>query len=150
MTAPKAGYKGAVYIGAQKIGGGTTWAYSGETRNMQDIDEFEDEHIMAIPMQISGGEVTITGNLLMGDAGQVLLESKLADGSPTGRIEDLKLYVDKAANTYFTPDPAVTLTVDDIPSHAVVTAAKVIGDDKSGVGNFSATLRICGTLKRVP
>ncbi len=146
MTAPKAGYKGAVYIGAQKIGGSTTWAYDGETRNMQDIDEFEDEHIMALPLQITGGNVTITGNLKMGDAGQVLLETKLADGS---QITDLKLYVSKTDNTYFTPDPAVKLTVDDIPSHAIVTAAKAIGDDKSGIGNFSVTLRIMGALKRV-
>ena len=146
MTAPKAGYKGAVYIGAQKIGGSTTWAYSGETRNMQDIDEFEDEHIMALPMQIVGGEVTITGNLKMGDAGQILLETRLADAA---QITDLKLYVDKASNKYFTPDPAVTLTVDAVPSHAIVTSAKAIGDDKSGIGNFSVTLRICGALKRV-
>ena len=146
MTAPKAGYKGGVYIGAQKIGGSTTWAYSGETRNMQDIDEFEDEHIMALPMQIVGGEVTITGNLKMGDAGQILLETRLADAA---QITDLKLYVDKAGNKYFTPDPAVTLTVDAVPSHAIVTSAKTIGDDKSGIGNFSVTLRICGALKRV-
>lgn len=146
MPAPKAGYKGAVYIGAQKIGGSTTWAYDGETRNMQDIDEFGDEHIMALPLQIVGGNVTITGNLKMGDAGQVLLETRLADAA---QITDLKLYIDKVANTYFTPDPAVTLTVDNIPSHAIVTTAKAIGDDKSGIGNFSVTLRINGALKRV-
>lgn len=146
MTAPKAGYKGAVYIGAQKIGGSTTWSYDGETRNMQDIDEFEDEHIMAIPMQIAGGIVTISGNFLMADAGQVLLETRLADGA---QITDLKLYTDKSTNNYFTPDPAVVLTVDDVPSHAIVTTARVIGDEKSGIGTFSATLRICGALKRV-
>lgn len=149
MAAPKAGYKGAVYIGAQKVGGGTTWAYSGETRETQEIDEFEDEHVMAIPLQIKGGDVTISGNLLMGDAGQILLETKLADNTPAGRITDLKLYVDKSANTYFTPDPAVLLTVDNIPSHAIVTAAKTWGADKSNVINFSATLKINGALKRV-
>jgi len=146
MTAPKAGYKGAVYIGAQKIGGATIWGYDGETRNMQDIDEFEDEHVMALPMQIAGGNVTVTGNLKMGDAGQILLETRLADGA---QITDLKLYVDKSLNKYFTPDPAILLTVDNIPSHAIVTQAKAIGDDKSGIGNFSCTLRICGALKRV-
>ncbi len=146
MTAPKAGYKGGVYIGAQKIGGSTTWAYDGETRQMQAIDEFEDEHIMALPMQIIGGNVTISGNLKMGDAGQVLLETRLADGA---QITDLKLYVDKAANKYYTPDPAVLMTGDNVPSHAIVITAKAIGDDKSGIATFSATLTINGALKRV-
>lgn len=146
MGVPKAGYKGAVYLDTTKIGGATTWAYDGETRNMQDVDEFEDQHIMSLPLQIVGGNVTITGNCLMGDAGQVLLESRLADGA---QIADLKLYLDKVANTYFTLDPAVTMTADSIPSHAIVTTAKVIGDDKSGVATFSATLKINGALKRV-
>lgn len=146
MTAPKAGYKGAVYLGTTKIGGSVTWAYDGETRNMQDVDEFEDQHIMSLPLQIVGGSVTITGNCLMDDAGQALLETRLADGA---QITDLKLYVDKALNTYFTPDPAITMTADSIPSHAIVTTARAIGDDKSGVATFSATLKINGALKRV-
>lgn len=146
MAAPKAGYKGDVCIGAQKIGGSTTWSYDGETRQMQPIDEFEDEHIMEIPTQIVGGNVTITGNLKMGDAGQVLLETRLADGA---QITDLKLYIDKAANKYYTPDPTVLMTGDNVPSHAIVTTAKAIGDDKSGIGTFSATLKINGALKQV-
>lgn len=146
MTA-KAGYKGAAYIGAQKIGGATTWAYDGETRNMQDVDEFEDEDVLAIPLQIVGGNVTLSGNCLIADAGQVLLETKFADKS---EITDLKLYTSKTDNQYFTPDPAITMGVDNTPSHAVVTAVRAVGDDKSGVATFSVTLKINGRLKRVP
>jgi len=144
MTAPKAGYKGAVYIGAQKIGGGTSWGYSGETRNMADIDEFGDENIFQEPLQIAGGDVSISGHLKMADVGQILLETRLADAA---EITDLKLYIDKTGNKYFTPDPAITS--DGIASHCIVTAAKVVGDEKSGIGTFSATLHVNGTLKRV-
>jgi len=146
MPAPKAGWKGAVYIGAQKIGGATAWSFDGKSRQMQAIDEFEDEHIMEIPLQIIGGSVTITGQLKMGDAGQVLLESRLSDGA---QITDLKLYVDKASNKYYTPDPAILMTVDNVPSHAIVTTAGVGGVDKNGIGTFSATLKINGELKIV-
>lgn len=144
MTAPKAGYKGAVYIGAQKVGGSTNWSYSGETRNMQDVDEFEEEDILSMPLQITGGEITIAGNCLMGDAGQVLLETKFADKS---EITDLKLYISKADNTYYTPDPAIFMGTT--PSHCIVTSVRAVGDDKSGVGSFSATLKVNGRLKRV-
>lgn len=144
MSAPKAGYKGAVYVGAQKIGGSTNWTYDGETRNMQDIDEFEDEDVNSLPLQITGGNVVITGNLKMGDAGQVLLETNFASGVS---ITDLKLYVSKTDNTYFTPDSAILM--NSVPSHAIVTAVRAVGDEKSGIGTFSATLKINGRLKRV-
>lgn len=147
MASPKAGWKGAVYIGAQKIGGSTTWAYDGETRNMQDIDEFEDEDINSLPLQIVGGNVTISGNCLIADTGQVLLETKFADKS---EITDLKLYTSKTDNQYLTPDPAITMGVDSTASHAIVTAVRAVGDDKSGVATFSVTLKINGRLKRVP
>lgn len=144
MTAPKAGYKGAVYIGAQKIGGSTVWSYSGETRNMQDIDEFEDEDINSLPLQIMGGEVAISGNLKIGDAGQVALET--AFGGKTS-LTDLKLYVDKSTTSYFTPDAAVLM--NGIPSHCIVTSVRAVGDDKSGIATFSVTLKVNGRLKRV-
>ena len=56
MTPPHAGYKGAIYLGAVKVSGMATWTYSGETRNMSDIDEFEDEIVKQLPLQIVGGD----------------------------------------------------------------------------------------------
>ena len=78
----KAGYKGAVWYGTDyKIGSGT-WTYSGETRNMQDKDEFQDEIIKQLPLQIVGGDITITGNYLVdSDAGQKQLKIDFGDGS---------------------------------------------------------------------
>ena len=142
MTAPKAGYKGAVYIGALKVGGSTTWAYSGSVRNMQPTDEFEDEIVADIPLQIVGGEVTITGSYLLdSDAGQQLLKANFKSGV---QITDLRLYTSKADAIYLMPDETT------IPaSYATVTNADNVGDDKSGVGTFTATLKISGELKQV-
>lgn len=144
MTAPIAGYKGDIYIGAQKIGGGTAYSYNGETRNMGDIDSFGSEHVFQLPLQLVGGNVSINGHLKMGDAGQILLESYLKNATP---ITDLKLYINKAANTYWTPDASVM--ADGVASHCIITNAKSIGDERSGIATFSATLKVNGELKRV-
>lgn len=145
MSVPKAGWKGAAYLGAQKIGAATAWSYDGENMEMIEVPEFESEDVLSIPGQIKGGNVTISGSCLIGDAGQVLLETKFADKS---QITDLKLYISKVDNTYYTPDPAILM--GDVPSHAIVSAVRAIGNDPSGVATFSATLKINGRLKRVP
>jgi hypothetical protein len=138
MSSPKAGYKGAIYIGAVKIGGATTWSYSGETRNMQDIDEFEDEIVKQLPLQIVGGDITVSGNYLVDtDAGQKLLKT---DFDAATEITDIKLYTDKTNAIYMTPKAG---------SHVIVTNVNNVGDDKSGVGTFSATLHVNGELEQV-
>ena len=138
MSTPKAGYKGAVYLGAVKVGGSTTWSYSGETRNMQDIDEFEDEVITQVPLQIVGGDIEISGNYLLdSDAGQKLL---VTDFDAATEIDDIKLYTDKTNDIYMTPTDG---------SHCIVTKCKAVGDDKSGVGTFSATLHVNGQLEQI-
>jgi len=136
--APKAGYKGAVYIGAVKIGGSTTWAYTGETRKMQDIDEFTEENVVQLPLQIVGGDITITGNYLLDtDEGQKLLKIRFDGATP---ITDLKLYTDKVLGTiYMTPKAG---------SHCIVTNVQNVGDDKSGVGTFTCTIHVNGTLEQ--
>lgn len=134
----KAGYKGAVYIGAQKIGGSTTWTYTGETRNMQDIDEFEEENVVQLPLQIVGGDITIMGNYLLDiDAGQKLLKT---DFDSATKITDIKLYTDKVVGTIFLTPKA--------GSHCIVTNVNNVGDDKSGVGTFSCTLHVNGMLEQ--
>lgn len=138
----KAGYKGAVYIGAVKIGGTTTWNYSGSTRNMQAIDQFQDEVITHLPLQIEGGDITITGNYLMHeDAGQQLLRTNFESGA---EITDVKLYTSKADNIYLTSDGASTPS-----SYVTVVNYDNVGDDKSGVGTFTCTLKVSGRLKPV-
>lgn len=137
MTA-KAGYKGAVWYGTDyKIGSGT-WTYSGDTRNMQDIDEFQDEIVKQLPLQIVGGDITITGNYLVdSDAGQKQLK---IDFDAATEITNLRLYTDKTNAIYMTPKAG---------SHIIVTNVNNVGNDKSGVGTFSATLHVNGTLEQV-
>jgi len=139
---PKAGYKGAVYLGTVKIGGGTTWAYGGNVRNMQAVDEFEEDVIVDLPLQIVGGEVTITGNYLIdNDAGQQLLAEKFDSGA---QVTDLKLYLSKVDNYYLTPK-ATSVP----PSYATVINYSAISHDKSGIGTFTATLKISGVLETI-
>lgn len=141
----KAGYKGRVYINDKPVGGIATWAYSGSTRAMLPIDQFGDEVITDIPGQITGGDVTITGNyLLAGDEGQQELAARFADGA---QITNLKLYTDYIGNggdVYRTPDTDTTPA-----SYATVTNYDNVGDDKSGIGTFTATLHISGCLKQM-
>lgn len=139
---PKAGYKGAVYIGGTKIGGSTTWTYGGETRNMQDVDVFENENVLQIPLQIVGGDITISGNYLLDtDDGQKLLKTHFDSGF---QIENIKLYTDKVLGTIFLTPSATGLNGGQ--SHVIVTNVNNVGDDKSGVGTFTCTLHVNGSL----
>ncbi len=138
----KAGYRGAIYIGAVKIGGSTTWGYSGSTRNMQPVDALGDEVIVDIPLQIVGGDITITGNYLMfEDAGQQLLKTRFDAG--TG-MADVKLYTSKTDDHYLTPDDST-----DPTSYVTITNYDNVADDKSGVGTFTCTMKVSGKMKPV-
>ncbi len=144
MTIPKAGYKGNVSYGddSPKIGSGN-WTYSGETRNMQDIDQFTDEVVAQLPLQIVGGDITITGNYLVdSDAGQKKLKVDFDAATP---IVNLRLYTDKDNGVYMTPSAG---GLNGGQSHVIVTNVNNVGDDKSGVGTFSATLHVNGTLEQ--
>lgn len=134
----KAGYKGAVYFGATKISGLANWAYDGETRNMQDIDQFEDAIVKQLPLQLVGGTITITGNYLVdSDEGQKLLKTYLDSAEER---TDIRLYTDKDNSIYMTPKAG---------SCVIVTNANSVGDDKSAVGTFSATLKVNGELEQI-
>jgi len=140
--AVKSGYKGAVYIGAVKIGGSTTWGYSGSTRTMLPDDEFGDEIITHIPGQIEGGEITITGNYLMfEDTGQQLLKTRFDAG--TG-MTDVKLYISKTDDHYMTPDDSTTPA-----SFFTISNYVNVSDDKSGVGTFTCTMKVSGKMKPI-
>jgi hypothetical protein len=139
---PKAAYKGKVKIGSTVIAGSATWANSGAVRTMIPADEFGDEIITDIPGQITGGEVTITGNFLGDtDAGQQLLDTRFRDGA---QVTDLKVFISETDNIYFTPDDTTTPA-----SFATVTNHYAVTHDKSGVGTFSCTIKISGMLKLV-
>jgi len=141
MTVPKAGYKGDVYIGAVKIAA-ATWTSTGGERQMQAVDEFSDEIITDLPLQIRGGTITITGHYKMDtDVGQKLIATRFAAGA---QITDLKLYTDQVSGIYLTPDDTTTPV-----SFATVTNCRNVGDDKSGIGTFTATLLMSGVLKQV-
>lgn len=139
---PKAGYKGDIYIGAVRIAGGATWSNSGSVRTMTPTDEFGDEIVSDIPLQITGGEVTITGSYLMSqDAGQQLLKTRFDSGE---QITDLKLYISKADNIYLTPDDTTSPA-----SYVTVTNYDNITHDKSGIGTFTCTFKVSGKLKPI-
>lgn len=138
----KAGYKGKVKIGAVVIGGSTTWNYSGDVRNMLPKDEFGHEIITHIPGQIEGGDISIAGNYLMDeDTGQQLLKTRFDAGT---QITDITLFLSLADNYYMTPDNTTTPA-----SYATVTNYNAVGNDKSGVGTFTCTLKVSGVLKTV-
>jgi hypothetical protein len=136
-TKPKPGYRGGVYLGATKVAM-ATWNYSGETRNMQDVDEFEDETVVQLPLQRVGGDIEISGNYLLAeDAGQKLLQTYFDAAT---EITDIRLYTDKTNSIYLTPKSG---------SHCIVTKCNNVTNDKSGTGTLSATLHVNGELEQV-
>lgn len=137
---PKAGYKGRVLIGAVVIAGSATWSYGGSVRTMLPTDEFADEIVTDIPGQITGGEVTVTGNYLQSqDAGQQLLKTRFDSGDP---ITDLKLYISETDGIYLEPDSTTTPA-----SYTTVTNYDAVTHDKSGIGTFTCTMKVSGKLK---
>jgi len=140
MTTTRAGYKGRVKIGAVTIAGSATWAYGGSVRAMEDDSEFGDEHKTFVPLQIEGGEITITGNcLLLDDAGQQLLKTRFNAGS---QITDLKLYIDESDSKYYEPDPTTTPA-----SYVTVTKYDDVSHPKAGIMTFTATLKVSGKMR---
>jgi hypothetical protein len=111
---------------------------------MQDIDQFEDEIIEQLPMQIAGGDITISGNYLLDqDAGQKQLKIDFDAGT---EITNLRLYTDKDGSIYMTPSAT---GLNGGQSHVIVTNVNNVGDEKSGVGTISATLHVNGTLEQI-
>lgn len=136
---PKAGYKGAVLIGAVQIAGSATWGYGGSERTMLPTDEFGDEIVSHIPGQITGGVVTVTGSYLMSqDAGQQLLKTRFDSGD---QITDLKLFFSETDDIYLTPDNSTSP-----PSYATVINYDAVDHDKSGIGTFTCTFQISGKM----
>lgn len=136
----KKGYKGKVKIGSTVIGGCVEWSVTGATRTMEDDSEFGDEYQTFVPVQVVGGDITISGNYLQDeDVGQQLLMTKFKSGDA---ITDLKLYLDLDGDLYLTPDstttPASYVTVSKEPDYTL---------GKNGIGKFSVTFKVSGILK---
>ncbi|KKN40053.1 hypothetical protein LCGC14_0737160 [marine sediment metagenome] len=138
MTVPKAGYLAAAYYGAVKISGIGSWTYGGETRNMGDIDEFLDEEVKGIPLQIVGGDIIVTGHYkLDSDAGQQLLDTAFKAGTA---ITTLKLYSDYVNGIYMQVVAGGYVTVTNVNN---------LGVDKAGVGTYSVTLHVSGQMEQI-
>lgn len=136
----KAGYKGKVKIGNTTISGMATWTYSGSTRPVEDDSEFGDAHQTFIPMQIAGGDVTISGNFLMDeDAGQQLLRTYFIAGT---EITNLKLYINETSDVYYTLDSTLTPA-----SFATITKLDDVNHSKAALMSFSCAFKISGMLK---
>lgn len=140
----KAGYKGDVWYGTDyKIGSGT-WAWDGGTRNMQAIDQFQDQDIQELPLQRTGGIITISGNYLLAeDTGQKQIA---IDFLAATEISNLRLYTDKTNAIYLTPSAT---GLNGGQSHCIVTNHSNVGNDKSGVGTWSCTLKVNGSMEQV-
>jgi len=143
MTVPKAGYKGAVYFGAVKIAS-ATWTHAGGERQMQAVDEFSDEIILDIPLQIVGGVVTITGHYKMdSDDGQKLAKTRFLTGE---KVTDLKLYTDYTSTPKVYLTPGTDFKGTGVDSYCTITNCLNVGDDKSGIGTITITMKVSGVL----
>lgn len=133
----KAGYKGRVYIGTVKIGGIVSWTYGGETRMMVDADEFGDEDVVQLPTQKFGGEINISGHYrLDSDEGQKLIKTLFDAATLIGNI---RLFTDYSNSIYLAPSAG---------SHVVCTNCTNVGDEKSGIGTYSATFKVNGSMSQ--
>lgn len=142
MSRAQAGYKGELYINNVKIGGTVNWNWTGAVRETVDDSALNQEIKTYTPLQIEGGEVTLSGNYLGDeDAGQQLLKS-LFDAAT--EVTNLKLYTNKTRDKYFLPD-----STTQPASFVTVTKHSEIALDKSGLITFSATLKVSGVLKEV-
>lgn len=139
--AAKPGYKGRCKFGATAIAGMVTWTYTGESRAVEDDSEFGDTIKTFIPLQIEGGEVTLTGNFLADtDAGQQALRTYFVAGT---EITDLRLYINEIGVLYFTPDSTTTPA-----SFATITKVQDMAlNSKSGLMTITCTMKISGMLK---
>ncbi len=136
-AAVKAGKFASAYLGAVKISGIGNWTSSGKIRNMGDIDEFNDEIVKQIPLQIVGGDITLTGHYLLDtDAGQKAIDTAFDAGT---EITDLKLYTDF--------DNGIYLGIK-AGGYATVTNTNNVGVDKAGVGTFTCTFHLSGVLEQ--
>jgi len=135
----KAGYKGPVYIGDVKVAGLVTWTYSGETRNMHDIDELDptEDYIKQKALRKVGGDIAGNGNYLVdSDPGQKLLKTYFDNGANC----DLRLYTDYDNGIYQRVKSG---------GEIIITNVNNIGVDASGVGSFSFTGHVNGELEQV-
>ena len=142
MSRAQAGYKGELWMNNVKIGGTVSWNHSGQVRDMAEDSPLNQEIKTYTPLQIDGGEVTLSGNYLGDeDAGQHLLKT-LFDAAT--EVTNLKLYTNKTGNAYFLPDSTTTP-----PSFVTVTKHSEVALDKSGLISFAATLKVSGKLKEI-
>lgn len=138
--ATKRGYKGKVKIGSTTIGGITEWSLTGATRTLEDDSVLGDEYQTFQPLQVVGGEVTLTGFYLEDeDEGQQLLRTYFKAGT---EITNLKLYFDLSGDVYLTPDDTTSPT-----SYVTVSKEPDITHNKNGLGSYSVTLKVSGLLK---
>jgi len=136
----KRGYKGKVKIGSTVIGGITEWSLTGGVRTMEDDSELGDEYQTFQPLQVVGGEVTLTGFYLEDeDVGQQLLRTCFKNGT---EITDLKVYFDLNGDIYLTPDATTTPA-----SYVTVSKEPDVTLNKNGIGSYSVTLKVSGILK---
>lgn len=137
------GYKGKILKGSTQILGMAEWNYSGETRKTEASQLFNYQYEVQTPTTIEGGEITISGDYLMGDPGLELIEEAFANGT---ELTDLKLYIDD--DNYFIPDPNTTLYDGTAqPSHVIITKSpNSVRHAASGIARTEFTAKVSGRL----
>jgi len=137
------GYKGKILKGTTNILGMAEWNYSGETRNTEPSNLFNYQYMIQTPTTIEGGEISVTGDFLIGDPGLALIEEAFHLGT---ELTDLKLYVD--ADNYFIPDPN-TILFDGTaqPSHVIITKSPTaVKQAASGIARTEFSAKVSGRL----
>ena len=137
------GYKGKILKGTTNILGMAEWNYSGETRNTEPSNLFNYQYQIQTATTIEGGEISVSGDFLIGDPGLALIEEAFHLGT---ELTDLKLYVD--ADNYFIADPnTVLFDGTSQPSHIIITKSPTaVKQAASGIARTEFTAKVSGRL----
>jgi len=138
------GYKGKVVKGSTIILGMAEWSYSGETANMEAMNRFGDQYIRQENTTLEGGEITVSGDFVVGDAGLALIQAAFDAGT---HLTDLYLYIN--AVDYFAPDPTTVLE-DSTVEASYITITKpptAVTQGASGIARVEFSAKVSGALK---
>ena len=131
------GYLGKVTINVANtvIGGMLAWNYSGDVRASEEVVEFGSAIVHDEPTLIRGGEVQISGNVKIGDAGVTALNAAFDAGTKLGPTA-VKFYIN--ATKYLCPTTGSTV---------FVTKVKSMSNDAAGIAKIEATFKVDGQLE---
>jgi hypothetical protein len=139
------GRGGQVSRGASPIILGVAdWDYSGDTLEIIEAPvTFDATHIEKFESVYKGGEITVSGQAIIGDTGMLNIETAF---NAKTHITDLRLQLKGTpGGQYLTPDDTTTP-----PSYILITQApNAVKNDASGTVSFSFKGTVSGKMKRM-